>query len=72
MGASLRVDLHQHVWTETLIEALAARDRLPRIDRAGGRVVLRAARETPYVIDIDRQTPSAALGSSTATGSIGR
>lgn len=56
-GASMRVDLHQHVWTETLIEALAARDRLPRIDRAGGRVVLRAAREAPYEIDIDRQTP---------------
>jgi predicted TIM-barrel fold metal-dependent hydrolase len=57
MAASMRVDLHQHVWTVPLIESLAARDRLPRIDRAGGRLTLRCAGETPYQIDIAAQSP---------------
>ena len=53
----MRVDLHQHIWTAPLIEALAARDRLPRIDRSGGRVILHSAGEVPYEIDLAGQRP---------------
>src|SRR5947208_2701592 len=56
MDASMRVDLHQHVWSAPLIEALAARDRLPRIERSGGRLIVHCAGEAPYEIDVDAQT----------------
>jgi 6-methylsalicylate decarboxylase len=56
MDASMRVDLHQHVWSAPLIEALAARDELPRIQRAGGRLIVHSAGEAPYEIDVDAQT----------------
>lgn len=49
---SRRVDLHQHVWTAPLIEALAARDRLPRVVRSRGRAILHSAGEVPYEIDL--------------------
>ena len=57
MGASLRVDLHQHVWTTPLLDALARRDRCPFVRRTGGLTVLHAGGELPYVIDIDRRSP---------------
>ncbi len=47
----MRTDLHQHLWTPQLIERLAARTRLPLIDRGDGRDILRADGERPYVID---------------------
>ena len=53
----MRVDLHQHLWAAPLIEALAARDRLPRIDRSGSRTILHSAGELPYEIDVSGQWP---------------
>jgi 6-methylsalicylate decarboxylase len=47
----MTVDLHQHVWTTPLLDALAARDRLPFIRRADGLTVLHGGGELPYVID---------------------
>lgn len=52
-------DLHQHVWTPQLVEALAARRRLPLIDRAGGLDVLHADSERPYIVDPDANSPEA-------------
>jgi 6-methylsalicylate decarboxylase len=50
------VDVHQHIWTEPLIEALAARRSLPFVDRSGGLTVLHSADERPYVIDVESET----------------
>jgi 6-methylsalicylate decarboxylase len=55
LDTSLRVDVHQHVWTRPLIEALAARDRLPLIDSKNGSAVLHCAGERPYAIDVESQ-----------------
>ncbi len=45
------VDLHQHVWTTPLLDALARRDRLPFVRRGDGLTVLHGGGELPYVID---------------------
>jgi hypothetical protein len=48
----MRVDIHQHVWTEPLLDALAARRCLPFVRREDGLTVLHSAGERPYVIDM--------------------
>src|SRR5579863_7158144 len=53
------VDLHQHIWTGPLLDALAARDRLPLVRREGGLAVLHSAAEQPYVIDLRSEAPAA-------------
>lgn len=50
---NMRIDVHQHLWTEPLIEALAARDELPLIRPENGLTVLYLNGERPYVIDLD-------------------
>jgi hypothetical protein len=52
-----RLDVHQHIWTQPLLEALAARQSLPFIDRADGLTVLHSAGERPYVIDVGSEAP---------------
>lgn len=52
----MTVDLHQHVWTTPLLDALAARDRLPFVRRADGLTVLHGGGELPYVIDTDAES----------------
>jgi hypothetical protein len=47
----MTVDLHQHVWTTPLLDALAGRDRLPFVRRTDGLTVLHGGGELPYVID---------------------
>jgi predicted TIM-barrel fold metal-dependent hydrolase len=47
----MTVDLHQHVWTTPLLDALARRDCLPFVRRAGGLTVLHGGGELPYVVD---------------------
>src|ERR1700722_14062631 len=47
----MHVDIHQHVWTEPLLDALAARECLPFVRRADGLTVLHCGGELPYVID---------------------
>lgn len=44
-------DIHQHVWTTPLLDALAQRESLPFIRRDDGLTVLHSAGELPYVID---------------------
>jgi predicted TIM-barrel fold metal-dependent hydrolase len=53
----MQIDVHQHLWTEPLLDALAARDELPFIRRTHGVTVLHAAGEQPYVIDVQGEAP---------------
>jgi hypothetical protein len=48
----MRTDIHQHLWTEPLVEALARRSELPFVRREKGLTVLFLAGERPYVIDL--------------------
>ncbi len=53
----MRVDIHQHLWTGPLLDALATRGELPFIRRTHGVTVLHAAGEQPYVIDMQGEAP---------------
>ena len=44
-------DVHQHLWSEPLIEQLASRRELPLVQLERGLTVLYLAGERPYVID---------------------
>jgi hypothetical protein len=57
-AANMRIDIHQHVWTEPLLDALARREELPFIRHEQGLTVLFLAGERPYVIDLEAETPS--------------
>jgi hypothetical protein len=58
MLSPMRVDLHQHVWTTPLLDALAVRDSLPFVRREHGVTVLHSVAEQPYVIDTRAETTS--------------
>lgn len=48
----MQIDVHQHVWTQPLVQALTRRDRLPFVRFAkADAAVLHAAGERPYRID---------------------
>jgi predicted TIM-barrel fold metal-dependent hydrolase len=51
-----RVDLHQHIWTTSLIDALARRDCHPFVRRDEGLCVLHLAGEPSCVIDAAAET----------------
>jgi 6-methylsalicylate decarboxylase len=51
----MRVDVHQHLWSEPLLDALAERDELPFVRREHGLTVLFLAGERPYVVDLARE-----------------
>jgi predicted TIM-barrel fold metal-dependent hydrolase len=53
----MHVDIHQHVWTTPLLDALAARDCLPFVRRADGLTVLHGGGELPHVIDTAAESP---------------
>jgi 6-methylsalicylate decarboxylase len=48
----MRIDVHQHLWSEPLVEALAARRSFPYVRQERGLAVLYLAGERPYVIDL--------------------
>ncbi|MGN6869518.1 MAG: amidohydrolase family protein [Solirubrobacteraceae bacterium] len=52
-----RVDVHQHIWTTPLLDALAERERLPFVRRADGIAVLHCAGERAWAIDVEIETP---------------
>jgi 6-methylsalicylate decarboxylase len=54
----VKFDVHQHLWTEPLIEALASRQEVPFVRRERGLTVLYSAGERPYVIDLATEAPS--------------
>jgi hypothetical protein len=53
----MKIDVHQHLWTEPLVEALANRRELPFVRRENGLTVLYLAGERPYVIDLASEDP---------------
>ena len=53
----MRVDVHQHIWTEPLLAALTRRSSLPLVQRRDGLTVLHSAGERAYVIDVDAESP---------------
>jgi 6-methylsalicylate decarboxylase len=55
----MRTDLHQHVWTEPLLDALAARRCAPMVRRGDGLTVLHSPGELPCVIDETSESPAA-------------
>jgi hypothetical protein len=54
----MKIDVHQHLWTEPLVEALASRRELPFVRREHGLTVLYLAGERPYVIDLAGEAPA--------------
>jgi 6-methylsalicylate decarboxylase len=55
----MKTDIHQHIWTEALVDALSERRELPFIRREQGLTVLFLAGERPYVIDRSAESHSA-------------
>jgi hypothetical protein len=53
-----RIDIHQHLWTEPLLELLSARIELPFVRQEHGLTVLYLAGERPYVIDLESESPA--------------
>jgi 6-methylsalicylate decarboxylase len=53
----MEIDVHQHIWTAPLLDALEARSELPFVRRANGLTVLHSAGEHPYLIDVDAELP---------------
>jgi hypothetical protein len=53
----MRTDVHQHLWSEPLVEGLAAREELPFVRIERGLTVLYQAGERPYVIDRAGEEP---------------
>jgi len=51
----MKTDLHQHLWTAPLVEALARRSEHPFVRDEQGLTVLFLAGERPYVIDLDSE-----------------
>lgn len=52
IGNLMKIDVHQHLWTEPLLSALAVRSELPFVRSENGLTVLYLAGERPYVIDL--------------------
>jgi predicted TIM-barrel fold metal-dependent hydrolase len=53
-----QVDLHQHIWTRPLLDALARRRAVPFVRRTGGLTVLHCAGEPTCVIATDAEAPA--------------
>ncbi|MGA2166160.1 MAG: amidohydrolase, partial [Solirubrobacteraceae bacterium] len=53
----MQIDIHQHIWTDPLLDALAARRTLPFVRRSNGLTVLHSAGEQPYMIDREAESP---------------
>jgi hypothetical protein len=58
IGNLMKIDVHQHIWTEPLVQALATRSELPFVRSENGLTVLYLAGERPYVIDLASEEPA--------------
>jgi 6-methylsalicylate decarboxylase len=54
----MKIDVHQHLWTEPLVQALATRSEFPFVRREHGLTVLYLADERPYVIELSAEDPA--------------
>ncbi|HTW41748.1 MAG TPA: amidohydrolase family protein [Solirubrobacteraceae bacterium] len=53
----VKVDVHQHLWTEPLLQGLAERRELPFVRREHGLTVLFLAGEQPCILDLSSEAP---------------
>jgi hypothetical protein len=53
-----RIDVHQHLWSDALVQTLCERRQLPYIRREHGLTVLYLAGEHPYIIDLASEEPA--------------
>jgi predicted TIM-barrel fold metal-dependent hydrolase len=53
----MQIDVHQHLWTEPLLDCLAARRALPFVRRSNGLTILHSAGEQPYLVDVEAEAP---------------
>jgi hypothetical protein len=53
----MKIDVHQHLWTEPLVRALTERTEFPFVRSEHGLMVLYLADERPYVIDLRGEHP---------------
>jgi 6-methylsalicylate decarboxylase len=51
----MQIDVHQHLWTEPLLDCLAERRTLPFVRRSNGITILHSAGEQPYLVDVDAE-----------------
>src|SRR3954453_1324958 len=63
-GATLRTDLHQHLWPERLLDALRKRDRPPRLDGEGFPIV----HQRPFPVDLEAQRVATRVAALDAAG----
>ena len=54
----IKIDVHQHLWTEPLVAALEQRSELPFVRQEHGLTVLFLAGERPYVIERSSEAPA--------------
>jgi 6-methylsalicylate decarboxylase len=54
----IKIDIHQHLWTEPLVQALTERQELPFVRDEHGLTVLFLAGERPYVLDLSNDAPT--------------
>ncbi len=54
-----RADIHHHVWTAPLLDALAARRSFPFVDRSDEVAVLHSAGGRPYIVDVAAESAPA-------------
>lgn len=66
--ATAAVDVHQHLWPEGFIAALARRAERPRLRRRGGEWVLQAHGEPDWVLDLAAQDPAGRAARARAEG----
>jgi predicted TIM-barrel fold metal-dependent hydrolase len=52
----MQIDVHQHIWTEPLLDCLAARRTLPFVRRSNGLTILHSAGEQPYLVDVEAES----------------
>jgi len=64
----MRYDLHQHLWTAPLVDALRRRDALPFARRAGADTVLMLPGESPAAIDAGSDSVERRLRTATRDG----
>jgi 6-methylsalicylate decarboxylase len=55
---AMKIDVHQHLWSEPLVRALEQRRELPFVRNERGLTVLFLAGERPYVIDLSSEAAS--------------
>jgi len=53
----MRIDVHQHLWTEPLIEALERRSRLPFVRCDDGLCTIHLAGEVPSAVELESERP---------------